>query len=97
MKAKTAKLVSRTALIKDLQHVLKVFPGSLPDHSTESHATALAEPHSGNSGFRVQSVARSSRACAARQPTFHVRSGHPSAASRFRLEDSAACDRSSWR
>ena len=26
MKAKTAKLVSRTALIKDLQHVLKVFP-----------------------------------------------------------------------
>ena len=26
MKAKTSKLVSRTALIKDLQHVLKVFP-----------------------------------------------------------------------
>src|SRR5579862_5844633 len=31
MKAKSAKLVSRTALIKDLQHVLKVFPGSQPD------------------------------------------------------------------
>jgi len=31
MKARTAKLVSRTALIKDLQHVLKVFPGSQPD------------------------------------------------------------------
>jgi hypothetical protein len=31
MKNKTAKIVSRRALIKDLQHVLKVFPDSQPD------------------------------------------------------------------
>jgi hypothetical protein len=31
MKNKATKIVSRTAVIKDLQHVLKVFPDSQPD------------------------------------------------------------------